>query len=68
MSFLSLTPIATASLDMTAALAPLLYGLCGLVGISALGIVLSSVVPRLSWQQRTTQPVPGFLRPTPKAS
>jgi|GEM_PF-3770276 len=36
-------PIAAASLDMTADLAPLLSGLCGLLGLSAAGIVVSAV-------------------------
>jgi hypothetical protein len=39
-------PVAAASLDMTAALAPLLLGLCGLVGLSAVGIVVSA---RAAW-------------------
>ena len=36
-------PIAAASLDMTADFAPLLSGLCGLLGLSAVGIAASAV-------------------------
>ena len=35
-------PVAAASLDMTADLAPLLSGLCGLLGLSAAGIAASA--------------------------
>jgi hypothetical protein len=68
MTLLLIAPIAAVSLDMTAALAPLLYGLMGLVGLSALGIVLSCVAPQLSWPRRTVQPWPGLLRPAHKLS
>ena len=46
-------PIAAASLDMTADLAPLLSGLCGLLGLSAIGIVVSAVSFWLFNLQRT---------------
>jgi hypothetical protein len=68
MMFVTIAPIAAASLDMTAALAPLLYGLCGAVGVSALGILLSALGPRLSWQRRTREPVPTLLTPAHRAS
>ena len=47
-------PIAAASLDMTADFAPLLSGLGGLLGLSALGIVMSAVSFWLINPRRTT--------------
>jgi threonine/homoserine efflux transporter RhtA len=67
MMLFDLAPIAAVSLDMTAALAPLLYGLCGLVGVSALGIMISALLPRLTWERRTTEAVPTFFTPAHRA-
>lgn len=53
-SVLDLSPIAAASLDMTAGFAPLLFGLQGLLGLSAAGIVLSAVLPWMRQKRRTT--------------
>ena len=47
-------PSAAASLDMTADFAPLLFGLVGLLGLSAAGIVLSAVLPWMRQKRRTT--------------
>ncbi|MGE0825958.1 MAG: hypothetical protein AB7G75_22405 [Candidatus Binatia bacterium] len=52
MSGLDLYPIAAASLDMTAELAPLLYGLCFLVVLSAAGIAFSALRPWLQHERR----------------
>jgi hypothetical protein len=68
MEFMTLTPLAAASLDMTAALAPLLYGLVGLVGVSALGILVSALLPRFTWERRTREAVPPVFTPAHKAS
>ena len=46
-------PIAAASLDMTADLAPLLSGLCGLLGLSAAGIAASAVAFWILSQRQT---------------
>ena len=62
MSGLVLYPIASASLDMTAELAPLLYGLCFLVALSAAGIVVSVLRP---WLQRERRVI---ATPAPAAS
>jgi hypothetical protein len=51
-------PIAAASLDMTADLAPLLSGLCGLLGLSAAGIVVSAVAVWILNPQRTAASPP----------
>lgn len=48
-----LFPVAAASLDMTADFAPLLFGLSGLVGLSAAGIALTAVLPRVRQAWRT---------------
>lgn len=50
---LNLFPMAAASLDMTADFAPLLFGLLGLFGLSAVGIVLSAVPPWVRQKRRT---------------
>ena len=55
-------PIAAASLDMTADLAPLLSGLYGLLGLSAAGIVASAVSVWLFNPRRTA------VRPTVASS
>jgi len=46
-------PSAAASLDMTADFAPLLFGLLGLLSVSAAGIVLSAVLPWMQQKRRT---------------
>jgi hypothetical protein len=61
-----LAPLAAASLEMTADFAPLLYGLCGLVIMSALGILLSALGPRLRRRRRAPHPS-DFLAPAPEA-
>jgi len=62
-----LDPLAAASLEMTADFAPLLYGLCGMVVVSAVGILMSVLGSRLRWTRRAPHS-PDLLAPTPKAS
>ncbi len=53
-------PVAAASLDMTAYLAPLFSGLFGIVGLSTVGVVLSAILPRVHQKRRATVTVPQF--------
>jgi len=59
---------ASAGLDLTADFAPLLWGMCFLLGVSALGLAVATGIHDTWWAQRKAKKAAARLAPLPEAA